>query len=44
MPSAFGWPTLGIGPTRGTEPPALTYPVLGAALARSANPRSAERG
>ena len=31
VPTAFGWPALGIGPTRGTEPPALDYPMLGAA-------------
>ncbi|MEV6612227.1 DUF5937 family protein [Kutzneria sp. NPDC051319] len=33
VPTAFGWPNLGIGPTNGTSaaPPALVYPMLGAA-------------
>lgn len=33
VPAAFGWPNLGIGPTGNTSatPPALTYPMLGAA-------------
>jgi DNA-binding transcriptional ArsR family regulator len=33
VPTAFGWPNLGIGPTGGTvaAPPALVYPMLGAA-------------
>ncbi|MGQ4483050.1 DUF5937 family protein [Streptomyces sp. SAS_276] len=33
VPTAFGWPHLGIGPTDSTSasPPALVYPVLGAA-------------
>lgn len=33
VPTAFGWPNLGIGPTDGTSitPPALVYPMLGAA-------------
>ncbi|WP_230582425.1 ArsR/SmtB family transcription factor [Salinispora tropica] len=31
VPTAFGWPNLGIGPTNSssTEPPALVYPMLG---------------
>jgi DNA-binding transcriptional ArsR family regulator len=33
VPTAFGWPNLGIGPTdsTSTSPPALVYPMLGAA-------------
>jgi DNA-binding transcriptional ArsR family regulator len=33
VPTAFGWPNLGIGPTNDTSvaPPALVYPMLGAA-------------
>ncbi len=33
VPTAFGWPTLGIGPTGdlAVEPPALVYPMLGSA-------------
>jgi DNA-binding transcriptional ArsR family regulator len=33
VPTAFGWPNLGIGPTDSTSttPPALVYPMLGAA-------------
>jgi hypothetical protein len=33
VPTAFGWPNLGIGPTDDTSvaPPALVYPMLGAA-------------
>lgn len=32
VPTVFGWPTLGIGPTGDTSaPPALVYPMLGAA-------------
>ena len=33
VPTAFGWPNLGIGPTDNTSltPPALVYPMLGAA-------------
>ncbi|WP_205661236.1 ArsR/SmtB family transcription factor [Amycolatopsis vastitatis] len=33
VPTAFGWPKLGIGPTDATSatPPALVYPMLGAA-------------
>jgi DNA-binding transcriptional ArsR family regulator len=32
VPTVFGWPTLGIGPTGDTTtPPALVYPMLGAA-------------
>jgi DNA-binding transcriptional ArsR family regulator len=33
VPTAFGWPNLGIGPTdeASTTPPALVYPMLGAA-------------
>ncbi|SCF14929.1 transcriptional regulator, ArsR family [Micromonospora echinospora] len=33
VPTAFGWPNLGIGPTDdvSTTPPALVYPMLGAA-------------
>ncbi|WP_405779118.1 DUF5937 family protein [Streptomyces sp. NBC_00859] len=33
VPTAFGWPKLGIGPTSATSdtPPALSYPMLGAA-------------
>ena len=34
VPTVFGWPTLGIGPTGDTSvaPPALVYPMLGAAV------------
>ncbi|OJY48982.1 DUF5937 family protein [Pseudonocardia sp. 73-21] len=33
VPTAFGWPTLGIGPTGDTPAsPALVYPMLGAAV------------
>jgi DNA-binding transcriptional ArsR family regulator len=33
VPTAFGWPNLGVGPTDSTSavPPALVYPMLGAA-------------
>lgn len=33
VPTAFGWPNLGIGPTNDTShtPPALVYPMLGSA-------------
>lgn len=47
VPTAFGWPNLGIGPTdsRSTSPPALVYPMLGAARLweRAAQPSAISR-
>jgi len=43
VPSAFGWPDIGIGPTApdASTPPALVYPMLGAARLWETSPQPA---